>query len=71
MNTMKKSILFLVFLSLAISEINGRTTTATLLKVKDNLEIYQKKSGDSDPFILTQLKLRPFPYLANVCSLIL
>lgn len=53
MNTMKKSILFLVFLSLAISEINGRTTTATLLKVKDNLEIYQKKSGDSDPFILT------------------
>ena len=62
---MKKSILFLVFLSVAISEINGRTTTATLLKVKDNLEIYQK-SDNSDPFILTQLKLRPFPYLANV-----
>ena len=67
MNTMKKSILFLVFLSLAISEVFGRTTTATLLKVKDNLEIYQK-SDNSDPFILTQLKLRPFPYLANVNS---
>ena len=69
MNTMKKSILFLVFLSLAISEINSRTTTATLLKVKDNLEIYQK-SDNSEPFILTQLKLRPFPYLANVGSFI-
>jgi hypothetical protein len=66
---MKKSIFFLVFLSLAINEINGRTTTATLLKVKDNLEIYQK-SDNSEPFILTQLKLRPFPYLANVASLI-
>jgi hypothetical protein len=63
---MKKYIwLSLVFLSQALSEINGRTTTATLLKVKDTLDIYQK-STNSDPFILTQLKLRPFPYLANV-----
>jgi hypothetical protein len=48
---MKKEILFLVFLLLTISVINGRTTTATLLKVKDSLEIY-KKTENSDPFIL-------------------
>jgi hypothetical protein len=62
---MKKEFLFLVFLLLTISVINGRTTTATLLKVKDSLEIY-KKTENSDPFILAQIKLRPFPYIANV-----
>lgn len=57
--------LLLTFLTLP-SFSCSRTSTATLLQVKDKLYIY-----DEDNYMLTSISLRPFPFIKEVLSLIL
>ncbi len=52
----------MLVLLMAFTDVKARSTTATLLKVKDKLILYK---GDDD-LPLTQIELRPFPFISGV-----
>ena len=54
--------IMLIFAAIICGTVTSRSTTASLLKVKDKLTIY----GTSSNIPLNQISLKPFPFITGV-----